>query len=161
MKKFLAFASVLLAGLVASAYPAINDKATFNGLYIPKGSTQGVQFMQTMEIKSFNASTQKYLVVRTLDLPDGRSQEEQAETAASDLMTQSSVNQILANCAAVGGVSEQIKVTAGTFNTCKITQTNSTIWLGDVPFGIVKMISLDSGSGATIALELSLFQAGQ
>jgi hypothetical protein len=161
--KLFSFAAVMLASTIALAFPGVNDKATYLGKYTQKASGQSFMFMQYFEITAFDSAKQIYSVKKILDLPNGDSQEELSEVPANELSNREQMLEVVANCAAMGGVSENIKVAAGSFDTCKIVTENgnSSLWLGAVPFSVVKYSTVSPESGDVVEAELSLFEEGQ
>lgn len=68
----------------------------------------------------------------------------------------------MSQCGSVADtVLETLTVPAGVYNVCKVTNYNegTIVWIGDVPFGIVKLIV--EKPGVSGALELNNIQNGQ
>lgn len=60
------------------------------------------------------------------------------KTPLGEFITPKVGGEILQSCSQIAGKIQTIKVVAGTFRTCRINQESGNIWLGKVPFGIVK-----------------------
>lgn len=88
-----------------------------------------------VQIGSYENGDESYFDMSTLDLENSRS-----------------LTDLVKNCAAKGGTPEQIKVPAGTFDTCLKRTSRKKIWYGVVPIvGYVKMSDLDGGSVVELA----------
>lgn len=61
----------------------------------------------------------------------------------SELLKQEAeIQLLLGQCRDHGGIEEYLKVPAGEFKTCKIQKdTETTMWYGNVPFGIVRILT--------------------
>jgi hypothetical protein len=151
---------ILLFSFVSFAYPAINDSVTYNGKYTFTEANFTVGFIQESAITGENKEAGKMTVHNALYLPDSSVQEEDQEVSLTELKTQAQVLQLLQNCAAAGGKSETIEVVGGTFATCHLTSESAEIWIGDVPFAIVKQITKDD-KGNFMELEIALYTVGE
>lgn len=156
--KLMVSLAVLAFSVVASAYPALKDTATFNGLY-EGGGGGSMNFTQKLEIVGQNGT--KFVVRSTLSLPNGQTQTQDQSLEGSDLLSPDTVNMILAQCSQAGGALESLTVPAGTFQTCAIPQERGgKVWVGDVVFGIVKQIQVDEEENR-ITIELASFSSAQ
>jgi hypothetical protein len=160
--KMITLIATFLSATVAFAYPAMNDTATFTATI-----SNGVQTMNAIvevTITDFNASANQYTLTQVATV-QGQVQTDQSVVGADELMSQAVVLQILGNCAAAGGVDETVTVGAGTFNTCKITQTSSAgdtmmVNIADVTFGFVKQASFEAASNQSTVLEMQSHKSG-
>lgn len=158
--KAIVFSLVSLAASAAMAFPAVKDKAVFNGIYAGGAGGQ-IEFVQTLEIISIDAATGKYKVSNVFQLPNGQTQSDEMELNKSDLLDRAQVQGLLANCASNGGVLAQTTVPAGTFTTCQFSTNNGgSIWIADAPFGFVKQISIDEEQNK-MTTEMASFVNGQ
>jgi hypothetical protein len=149
--------SIFLFSMISFAYPAVNDSVTYNGKYIiVENDNFTVGFIQEANITSLNKESGKFTVHNSLYLPDGSVQEEDVETASSEMKSRKQVLELLQNCQAAGGKPEVIEVVGGTFSTCHLTVEKGDLWIGDVPFAIVKQTEKDD-QGNIIDLEISLY----
>ena len=156
MIKFLS-AVVFFAGVAAQAMPAIGDKSSLT-MTVSNG-TQSVTYGYEMSLTGFDAALSQY-TRHTVQSYNGQSQERDDAVAATDLLDDARLQAILTNCDAGGGTTESVTVPAGTFSTCKIvTEDGSEYWIGNVPFGIVKMAQ--AANGYTLSAELQSYVFGQ
>lgn len=153
----LAATVVTLASTVCLAYPKVGDMAEHVGTYLtPKGD---VAVSQKTEILSYDAGSGQF-GLRTSREAEGKIETQDISVASGDLVSKETVTTILSDCAGAGGIEEKITVPAGDFNTCKLTDTSSgDIWVGDVPFGIVRNHFTDASGEVTF--ELKTYKIGQ
>lgn len=157
--KTMTFVVATLASVVAFAYPSVKDSATFKGTYAAAAGGS-IDFTQTIEIVSFNASASQYTLKNTV-VYNGQTNVQNADVAADQLLNNARVASILADCSQMGGTLESLTVPAGTFNTCKVPQERgSMIWVADAPFGFVKEIYIDE-EGSRSEVEMISFAHGQ
>jgi hypothetical protein len=155
MKSFLTLV-VLALSSVSFATPAVKDQVTFKGVFAGGGGGT-IDFQQTLEITGF--ANEQWLVRSTL-LVNGQNRVEDIQVGKADLMDDAQLKMIIENCAQMGGTSESLTVPAGSFLTCAVDQERGgKVWLGEVPFGIVKQVSVDEEEN-TITTELSSFVRG-
>lgn len=124
----------------AFAYPTIGDEVVFTA------STGGTL---TLSNGGFDGNTW------TIFEDDGAGGAGFVNWTDDQIYHHADMVQILTDCVQSGYVLESTTVPAGTFQTCKVQTPTGVNWLGDVPFGSVKIES----SGVT--LELQSFQNGQ
>lgn len=157
--KTLAFMFVTAAASLAFAYPAVKDQAVFKGLY--SGAAGGaIDFVQTLELTAFDSATNSFKLKNTF-LVNGQAQVQEQDVAKDDLLDDARIQDILTNCLSYGGQLEDTTTVGGTFKTCTApTQGNGRIWIGDVPFGMVKSLSFDQDQNK-IETELQSFVRGQ
>jgi putative hemolysin len=159
MKVVLSLA-VLAFSAMASAYPALKDKAVYNGTF-QGGGGGGMSFTQTLEIVNALNNNTQFVVRQTLNLPNGQTQSQDNTFNASDLLDKAMVGQILAQCTQAGGALEALTVPAGSFQTCALPQERGgKVWVGDAAFGIIKQIQIDEEENI-ITVELASFVNGQ
>lgn len=128
----------LLVSNVALAYPSLNDYASYLVVISPEGFNRSFSMLMSLEVKSFNETNKTFQVVKTVDYPNGESDDQSFDLKASDMISSAAVKGLLANCASYGGVREKVSVVAGTFDSCKVKMDESMVWWADVPFGKVK-----------------------
>ena len=162
MKKFLVLAiTLLLPSLSFASDINVGYSASYN-LVIDLGSTQIAATVKT-EVTAIDAAAQTYEVTNTTIVKD------QAPDVSKETVTKADADsfikeaeQIIDNCAAVGGTPEQITVAAGTFDTCKvISETDDATeiqWLAKVPFYAVQMHSKNKKDATSYTIQLSSFQ---
>ncbi len=156
MTKLFSAALVLLFSSAAFAYPAIGDQAVMKGVLTQNGVNADITLDRS--IVSFDAINNSYSVVQTVNI-DGQAQTTTSVEKGDDLISQEQVGQILSFCAMFGGLSETLTVPAGTFATCKLQtkdendQPDGFAWVGDVAFGIVRVVSTKLGDEYFLDLE--------
>lgn len=135
-----------LVSFSAYAGPRVGDSATY------VGADDNMNYQMTQTVKAFSAATGMYTMTVQIVM-NGRDQTHDEQMAADSFPSDEMIDQILANCAMMGGVSERITVGAGTFDTCNVSGT----YFGKVPFGIVKTTI----EGTSSFMELVSFTRGQ
>ena len=155
MKFYFTALALTAFSTLAAAMPAVGDTAAFDGTAVTSQG-QSIAFHTVLTLTQFDASQNAYLQTSTTTAPGMQSVSKQAWVLASDLLSDETVQGILAQCSSQGGVSETVAVPAGTYNTCRITDSSdgSIYNIGAVPFGIVK-----AQQGQT-TMSLVGFQAG-
>lgn len=157
--KALSFLAVTLGASLALAYPAVKDKAEFTAKYT-SAAGGSIDFVQKLEITAFDAAKDEF-TLRNSQVMNGQEQAQEQQVAASDFASSQQVAELLAQCTAQGGISETVTVPKGPFNSCSLPQQNGgRVWIADVPFGFVKLISIDA-EGNKMEAELSNFEVGQ
>lgn len=157
--KLMTFLAALAFTTVASAFPAVQDRAEFKGVF-QGGGGGSIDFLQSLEITGFDASSNIYTVRSTLTAR-GQNQAQEIQVAKDDLLDRARVQMVIANCPMAGGTAETLTVPAGTFQTCKIPQERGgEVWIAEVPFGIAKQVSVDEEMNV-ITVELTAFVNGQ
>lgn len=137
--KLFATLALLLAATIAQATPAVGDIASFSGTTVHAGQTYPLQI--TLQLTAFDQPTGAFTQVTTTQVA-GQTQTRSEQVAAADMITDATVESLLTNCVANGGVSEIVAVPAGTFETCKIAGDDGTLYnVGRVPFGITMVTS--------------------
>ncbi len=151
--KLLASLVVLLAATMAQATPTVGDIADFSGTTDHAGQTYPVQI--TLQIMAFDATTQIYTQQTTMAIGP-KTQTKTEQVAAADMITDATIDAVLADCVGQGGTPETIAVPAGNFETCKIKTDGGDLYnIAKVPFGVAKMTS------ATMNLSLVSFVNGK
>ena len=151
---------VLLATMafssLASAYPSVKDKVTFNGVYAG-GAGGHINYTQVMEITAFNAETKQYTVHAIVTVAGKDPGTQDSQLSVDEVPNTEKIKAILAHCVEAGGTPETLTVGAGTFQTCSAAQDRGgKIYLADVPFGIAKQVSIDE-DGNINTLELASY----
>jgi len=185
----LVFLGVAFAQTTPAVAPFLHDTVTYEGTLIPAPAAtlppaasqptpapapkpapgaapaaskpQVIDFIQQLTVDTFDSAKQTYTVQQALYLPDGSEKDEQQIATSSDFKSRAEVQSLLGNCAKVGGKSEKITVSGGTFATCLLEDgKGGKTWIGDVPFNIVKQTSIDDSKNV-ITIEISLYSFGK
>jgi len=146
-----------LFSIAAFAMPKVGDMAVYQGTF--EGSGGGsMSFEQALTVKALTAAE---ATVESTVLFDGQERTQEINLKYEELLNSKIIEYLLAKCQDEGGNIETLKVEAGEFQTCAIAQgARAKIWLGHVPFGIVKQIALDEDENV-ITLELKDYVFGQ
>jgi hypothetical protein len=149
MKAFITTCLLVISSTVF-AMPKVGDMAT----YVAKAN--GYEFTVKTEILAFDAASNTFKRQETTTFM-GQQQVEVEDVAVEEIPSDLQLQMVLAYCTSpdFNGKLETIKVPAGTFNTCLVSQNGTLIYFGLVPMGIVKLVSPDS------SLELSNFKIAQ
>ena len=158
MKQLLFSGLLFMATLGAHAFPKVGSSATFVGVYEGGGGGQ-MAFEQTLKIlaeeKSDNGVVYKLGVMVVVD---GQTQNNEELVLGTDLLDTNTVRLVLAHCKENGGQPETVAVPAGSFAACLFQgQDGSKTWIGDIPFGVIKQVSVDEEENK-MTLELKAFQ---
>jgi hypothetical protein len=142
--------ALIFSTFTAQAMPSIGDVANYNFVFNGKPG----QLSQT--ITAFNSSTNAF-VVMTMTTFGGQTRTEQQERDADELLTDAKVEAIMVNCAQYGGMLGTTSVPAGSFESCKLAQTQGTrtqtVYVSrQVTFGYVKLTDKDVGQNVDIQL---------
>lgn len=160
MKSSLVLLTLTLTAMIAEATPAIGDKATF-AVDLTKGS-QALQGKVTFELTAYDQATETWTQVSTTEV-SGQTQVQQDKVASKDLLTDASIDAMLADCAKANGKAETVTVPAGTFPACAVPITTSdstgTAWVSKVPFGYSKWTATRN-DGMVINGVLESYKAG-
>ncbi|MGZ3774434.1 MAG: hypothetical protein ACXVCY_11275 [Pseudobdellovibrionaceae bacterium] len=139
------FTFFLFYGLQTYAYPNVGDKVKWEGnISLIDGSTTPVQIVK--EVLKYNPQAKKWTVRYQATIGKNTSTE---INEVDELYSPEKFKTLLAECTSHGGVLQKFKAPAGTYETCKITTTNSEgvvveKWWGDIPFGVVSKATKDS-----------------
>lgn len=142
-----------LASFSALAAPKVGDTATMTGTFV--GSGLNAPASSTQKILSHNPNSGIFGVEQTTALAD-RSQTQQKNVAEDDLMSEEMAAQIVEMCEAASiGRRERVTTRAGSFETCRATAQDgaTTIWIGSVPFGMVKLKIVDQNGEWNLSLD--------
>lgn len=162
---------VFLAANYAVAYPMVGDKVEWKGTVVGSDGTS-TEVLGSKEILEQDPTTMKWLVKSWYKMGKW----EKMETKyAKKMWTPEKWTTVQTNCVARGGMLEDVTVPAGTFSTCKFTKSDEdfvglgkhdddddgtmTMWMGDVPFGVVKV--MHTGDKGTKTIELNAVTLGQ
>lgn len=158
---------VFFASTYAMAYPMVGDKVEWTGTVVGTDGTT-TEVKGSKEVLSQDPTTMKWLVKSWMQMGKWERCETKEKT---NLYSSEKWQMIMTNCVVHGGVMEEITVPAGTYNTCKMMKTwdkgghhdgdSVTMWWGDVPFGLVKVMKTDGDSGKVKTMELSTVTLGQ
>lgn len=134
---------------VASAYPAVGDRVEYQGT-ATVGTQQNAPYQASLEVVYFDDVTNVW-VVRSQEEIAGQTQSSLEPFRNEEIFTPQIYQSVIATCVESGGAVEEITVPAGTFRTCHtvISDSNNVkaeLWIGDVPFGIVKVNAEDASA---------------
>lgn len=159
-KSSLVILTLTLAGLVAEATPVIGDKAAF-AVTLTSGA-QKVNGRVTFELTAYDKATETWTQVSTTEV-SGQTQTQQDKIATADLLTDATIDSVLANCAAQNGKEETLTTPAGEFKACAVPINNNegtgTVWISKVPFGYSKWVATRT-DGTVIEGILESYKAG-
>lgn len=164
ISRLLMAAPLLMATSIAFAYPKVGDKAQYKGT-LTQGTTPATELVVDKEVLLFNDLAKKW-IVKVDETMNGSTKTELVDVDDAKMYTPAMYQQVMAQCVAKGGTVEAITTPAGNFNTChgKMMEPDGDwkeAWIGDVPFGIVKMNKFDAEDNETISVELQSFTAAQ
>ncbi|MNJ92555.1 hypothetical protein D3C87_102280 [compost metagenome] len=161
--KFLMVAPVLMMSSMAFAYPMVGDTVEYKGTYKLDPNPE-TELVVKKEVVLYNELEKEWLV-KVDKTMNGSTTTEVDDVDDEDMMTPEKVQKVLTECVAKGGTLEDLTVPAGTISTCHMKMTceedSKEVWIGDVPFGVVKMIKHDMEDGKHKMLELQSFTLGQ
>ncbi|WP_415063926.1 hypothetical protein [Bdellovibrio sp.] len=126
------------------AYPGVGDKVQWTGtIRLLDGSNTPVHISK--EVSAFNARTHMWTIKLETTLGEKKSSK---VMEVAELYTPEKFKTLIAGCLSQGGVLEKITAPAGTYETCKITETTPEglvveKWWGDIPFGVVSKSTKD------------------
>ncbi len=127
----------VLSSTAAGAYPrqgdfvemkSISNYREYRGELLNKGYDPRTKNWE-IEAKLYDGVTGDLINIRT------------SFVKADELVSRSLVKKTMQLCEVKGGALEQIDVPAGAFKTCRMDSAEGTVWVGDVPFGVVKQIT--------------------
>lgn len=158
--RILSLLALALFSTAAYATPQMGDAAAYNATVQQNG--QEMLGDVTVELVNFDARQNAFLERQTLTFSGQQPQVSEEWKASSEYLDDATIDALLGNCAGNNGVSEQVTVPAGTFNTCKLTINNAEVqgylWVAKVPFGFAQMIQQRKADGLVINLDLRTFR---
>lgn len=153
--KLITILATLLLATIAQATPAVGDYSKFK-LTVSNGQQTVVGSYEAAIIGedefSFKLST-------TTAFPGQPAQHAEQSVTPDQLIADSDIMAILTDCSQYGGKLEHIEVPAGKYYTCALPTENGMLWLGKVPFGLVKQTD-KTDEGHLVTLELETFIVG-
>ncbi|QDK46360.1 hypothetical protein DOM22_14885 [Bdellovibrio sp. ZAP7] len=154
-------AAVLLSSSFAFAYPTVGDKVSWKGAEDKLDGTS-TPLMATKEVTKWDMGTHKWTVKFDMTKGDQTTTE---EYMASCLWNPDEWAMLMANCVEKGGTMEDVTVTTGTYNACRMTVTADDgrvikTWMGDVPFGLIKKEITNVTEGTKTHMELETITPG-
>jgi len=148
-------------GSVVLAMPAVGDYAAYDIVY-DLGGGQVVTGTVEKEVTAFDVNAKSFSVKSSINFA-GTNQTQTDVIAATSMVTDDGVSQLLTNCAAKGGTTEVLIVDKQSFNTCAISSRSNGIdakyWIGAVSFGLLKQVSANGTQ--TLTLTLRTFKPGK
>jgi hypothetical protein len=160
--KFIVGAVIVLSSAAALATPAVGDYVKYD-VQVTQGA-QVVTGTLERELTGFDAGAQAYAEKQTTTV-NGQVQTQESTVAASDLINDAGIANILNNCAAYGGSAGSVTVPAGTFNVCAVPVNNNsqraTYAVTTVPYGFVAADVVTVSNGAHTVATLDAYKAGQ
>ncbi len=153
MFKGLLFAASLMVSIVSFASPKVGDSVTFQGVFAGGGGGS-IDFEQSMTITKMNATE---IGLATSLTVDGNTDNQDGTMKIDEYLSTDMISLIMTHCTQEGGKIEMVEVVAGQFETCVFAQDEvQKVWIGQVPFGIVKQIMLDEMKN-TISVEVKSY----
>ncbi|MEQ1876935.1 MAG: hypothetical protein ABL958_09840 [Bdellovibrionia bacterium] len=150
---------ITLASTVALAMPAVNDSASYDITFTQGGQT--LTGTQDLVITAYNQATKLYTVKSTVTF-NGQTQVKESQTPAEKLLSDAAAEQLMAKCSEQGGAVTQVTVGAGTLAACAVPVNENgatgTLYLGTVPFGLIKMEV--NANGQSMLMTLRAFNKG-
>lgn len=144
---------VTLASTAALAMPTVNDAANYDITLTSAGQT--LKGTQDRVVTALDSATQLYTVKETVTL-NGQTQVKEVKVTKDKLFSDAAAEQLMSSCSAQGGTVQQVTVAAGTLPACAIPYNDSgatgTIYVGKVPFAVIKMEISANGQTMTLAL---------
>ncbi|MEN0060420.1 MAG: hypothetical protein AAGB31_16385 [Bdellovibrio sp.] len=134
--------AVFFASLIASAYPAVGDKVEYAGTWMKDPETT-VNVSLVQEVVEYQEEEDEF-IIKIDKTVDGETKTENKDVDADEMYTPEKWQEIKAACEEKGGALEEVSVPAGAFETCHMKKSRhgktKEVWLGDVPFGLVKAV---------------------
>lgn len=149
-----------LQSLLALAQLRLNDSVTYNGKLTLLKENLNVGFLQELSVSEISADGKSLTIQTILFDPSGKENINKAKVPVTEIQTKAQILELLSKCEAQGGKKEKLSVAAGVFETCHLRDNKNEIWLGDVPFNVVKQVEFDQ-DGNRIEIELGLIQAAK
>jgi hypothetical protein len=95
-----------------------------------------------VELTNYDSNLNSYTQITTTTDSQGSTNIDSEIVSADDINSEADNLEILSLCESdLGGKLQQLTVTAGSFDTCVITDSDSKFYFANVPFGYVKLIS--------------------
>lgn len=162
MSKFLfLFFGMVFIPLSSLASPAIGDRASFSVTTNQSGVTKVGS--EEWALVDFNPKTLQFKKRITTTQSDGTSQVQEMWIDSSSFYSNHFVTAQISHCEKSGGTSKNVSIPAGTFSSCGISLRSQnapgTLWLGYVPFGVLKLETNDSRG--IVVKTLSNYHFGQ
>ena len=154
--------AIVLASSFAFAYPAVGDKAEWDGqTKMVDGTTTPLKV--TMEVTAWDPTTHMWTVKTDTTKGDQTTSETMTTPC---LPTPDTAKMMLDKCVDEGGTLEDVSVKAGTYHTCMIIMGSAEgkltkKWYGDTPFAMVKKWRADAADKSETELELTSVTMGK
>lgn len=142
MKAIILFiGSLILSSTGVFAADKVGDFVIFEGSF--EGSGGGtMNFEQKLIVKEIK-NDGNFNVQVIIDF-DGQKHEQNLEIDKNEILSSLKVTEILTKCESEGGVKKMYLVGDKEFQTCYAEEVDgSKIWIGAVPFGVVRQVALD------------------
>lgn len=151
MKQLLPVLATFILTSAAHAFPAVGDIATFRGTW----GEEPIE--QTMTYTAFDASSRQFTKLTTTTVGTNPTVSLETIVEFNDSASEEALQSIVTNCDQVNGTNESLAVPAGTFDTCKVaTNGGGFVFLGVVPFGVVRMDTVADGKDLKVDLVSSV-----
>ncbi len=161
---FLLGVFVILSGVrvpIAFAMPAVGDQARFDQVTTQGASVMAAEFSEWLIATD---SAQGFLKQTDIYYGGQLSDSQQEWVSVDELISDSNAADSLAHCAQTGGALETLTVPAGTFTACAFPISSGgmsgTLWMGQVPFGRIKLELFDPTTGQHQVTSLKAFHKG-
>jgi hypothetical protein len=144
----------------AHATPKVGDTAVYDvKLGLNDQSAEGVL---QVELAQFDMAKNAYLERQSFTLQGRAPETSESWKTSEEYLSDSVIEQLLANCQARGGLAQKIYVGAGEFSTCAVAfdtdDSKGVLWIGQAPFGIVKSDIVRKDNGMTISNSLRSYK---
>lgn len=153
--------ALMMFGGMALAYPAVGDEAMHAGT-MKKGTDPEKTFELKVKVINWDADDKEWDVQMDWTM-DGQTKTKVEDIDEDKMWTPAMWAMMQTKCVEKGGTLEDVTVAAGTFASCHMTKTWGTktveMWWGDVPFGILKSMKMDTAKGSEMKAELQSFTA--
>lgn len=145
--KLLAFAGIVLSSLIAMATPRVGDQVSYNVVVTTnQGTANGTL---TFMLTAYDLATDSWTKQTQVNIGNNANQSSE-QVSSKSLLSDEMIQNILMNCAQSNGRNEALQTPAGAINTCALDYeqngSNTTIWIGPVPMGIVQFQSKNAES---------------
>lgn len=150
--------SLALSSLSAMATPKVGDYALFDAVMTQ--NLKPVSFLLSMELTAYDAAQKKYQQKQVITV-NGKAQEQSDWVAVDDLTSDAAIDSLLSDCVNQGGKAESITVATASIPTCAFPQDTAdekgTVWVGKVPFGLVKIDTVYKADNRHLVATLKSF----
>lgn len=142
---FLAFGALTFVNSVtAFAMPAVGDSATYT--VTVNTSSQTVTSTETVTVIAFDSGKSQFKVETTVTTPGAEPQITDRWVSSENLTSNFLASQTSSHCRQISGQVQSVATPAGSFSSCVIStvgqKARGQIWMGFVPFGVLKNVTV-------------------